>query len=240
MNNFKITKREVLFSAAIVCVMLISGFLIADSINTHILHEQQEHNTALRIEDDQELFEYGMRTNVGNTFVYGCLKALDPISHSEISGEYAYIERVKEKHTRHTRTYTTTDGKGHTTTHTQTYWTWDRVSSEEWHCKTISFLDHKFLYNDIPFPEAEYLQTNTCGSIRYKFYVCKTSYTGTLYAVLSEGTVHNAKFYPDKTIEKTIEYLNADWLLVLFWLFWILITIIVVMGFFYLDNRWLE
>lgn len=240
MIDFTITKREILFSVAIVCLMLIFGFLIADNINTALLHDQQEYNTALQIENDKELFEYGMRTNIGNTFVYGDLKALDPVSHDEISGEYAYIERVKEEHTKHTRTYTTTDGKGHTKTHTQTYWTWDRVGYESWHCEKISFLDHEFEYKAIPFPSSEYLQTNTYGSIRYKFYVCKTEYVGTLYATLADDTVSDAKFYQDMTIEQTIKDLESGWQLTVFWIGWILFTIAVVIAFYYLNNRWLE
>lgn len=240
MYNFEITKREVLFSIVIVCVMVILGLVIADSINTALMHKWQDYNTALHIEQNKELFEYGMRTDVGNAFVYGNLCAVDTVSHEEIKGEYAYIERVKEKYTKHTRTYTTTDSKGRTQTHTETYWTWDRVSSEEWHCKQISFLGCAFGYGKIAFPTADYIQTNTYGRTRYKFYGCRTEYTGTLYATLSDSTISNASFHNAMTIDETISSLESGWQLIVFWIAWILLTAGAVFGFYYIDNKWLE
>ena len=49
------------------------------------------------------MFQYGMDTNVGNAFVYGDLKAVDTVTYPEISGEYMYVEKVKERYTKHTR-----------------------------------------------------------------------------------------------------------------------------------------
>ena len=50
--------------------------------------EYQKYNTALRIEEDADLFSYGMRTNVGNTFAYGELKAVDKVSFDIYKGEW--------------------------------------------------------------------------------------------------------------------------------------------------------
>lgn len=55
-----------------------------------------------------------MRTNAGNAFVYGDLKAVDTVTYPEIGGEYIYIEKVKERYTMHTRQVahtTTMNGK---------------------------------------------------------------------------------------------------------------------------------
>lgn len=118
MSDLTITKREILLSIAIVCIMLLLGFVIAGSINTSLMEKHQEYNTALQVNEDKDLFEYGMRTSIGNAFVYGELKAVDPVGYEGVDGDYSYIKKVKEKYTKHTRVVTktrTVNGK------TQTY-----------------------------------------------------------------------------------------------------------------------
>ena len=101
-GNFEITKREMLASISIIAIMLLIGLLIAGKISDYQLDKNERYNKAVKIET-QELFEYGMRTNVGNAFVYGDLEAVDTVTYPEIGGEYMYIEKVKEKYTMHTR-----------------------------------------------------------------------------------------------------------------------------------------
>lgn len=134
--------------------MLIIGIIISGNINDAVMEKQQEYATALQINNDKELFEYGMRTNIGNAFVYGELKAVDTVTFDEIGGEYSYIEKVKEKYTMHTRTVTKTkivDGKSKTYTETETYWTWDKIDSWSKHSEKITFLDVEFDYGLINF-----------------------------------------------------------------------------------------
>lgn len=125
----EITKREVIASISIIAVMLIIGVIIHGNISEKIMDSNEKYNKAIKVEDE-ELFKYGMRTSVGNAFVYGELEVLDPVTYSEVGGEYSYIEKVKEEYTMHTRTVTYTDSNGKTQTETETYWTWDEVGSE--------------------------------------------------------------------------------------------------------------
>ena len=60
--------------------MLIFGVIIHGNINESLMLKYQEYDTALQIDNDSELFAYGMRTNVGNAFVYGDLKAIDTVT----------------------------------------------------------------------------------------------------------------------------------------------------------------
>lgn len=129
-ENFEITKREILASISIVAVMLLIGILIAGKISDYHLDKNEKYNKAIKIES-HELFEYGMRTNVGNAFVYGDLKAVDTVTYPEIGGEYMYIKKVKERYTMHTRRVShrkTVNGKTHTYYTTETYWTWEYYS----------------------------------------------------------------------------------------------------------------
>ena len=108
----RITKREILVSIIIISIMLLLGFVIHGNISDKLMLEYQKYNTALQIENDTDLFTYGMKTNVGNAFVYGDLKAVDTVTYPEIGGEYSYVEKVKERYTQHTRTVTYTDSNG--------------------------------------------------------------------------------------------------------------------------------
>ena len=97
----EITIREIVASIVIIAIMMVFGFMIADNISDARLDKLQEYNTALKIPDDNtELFQYAMDTNVGNAFVEGTLKFLDPVSIDGLDGEYSYISRELEKKTK--------------------------------------------------------------------------------------------------------------------------------------------
>jgi len=239
-----ITKREILFSIAIICVMLVIGIVISNNISNSIMEKHQEYNTALQIDNNKELFEYGMRTNIGNAFVYGELKAIDTVTYPEIGGEYTRVEKVKERYTKHTRTVTktkTVNGKTKHYTEQETYWTWDDVDREYVCAKKIAFLDVEFDYSKIQFPAPSHLTTiKESSHIRYQYYIVDAKYTGTIYTVLSDNTVNNTSFYNNKMIQETIDDLESGWQLIVFWSLWVLFIVICVCGFYYLDNRWLE
>ena len=222
--------------------MLIIGVVISGNISDNIMEEQQKYNTALQINDDKELFEYGMRTNVGNAFVYGNLQAVDTVTYPEIGDEYMAVEKVREEYTMHTRTYTTTDSNGRTQTHTQVYWTWDYAGSEYVQCEEVSFCGVVFDSDKIDLPYGDYLNTIKVSShVRYKYYVVGTNYTGTIFTDLKDNTISDGtNFYNNRTIEETIEALKTNAKLVIFWIFWIILIGVVVAGFYFIDNRWLE
>lgn len=240
MDEMRVTKREILVSVAIICIMILLGVVISGSINDAVMAKQQEYNTALRINKDKDLFEYGMETNVGNAFVYGDLKAVDTVTFPEIGGEYSYIRKEKERYTQHTRTVTTTVN-GKTQVSTETYWTWDKIDEWDMHSKEITFLDIKFPYGTIDFPSSSYIRTiKESSKIRYKYYGTRTHFTGTVYGVLTDNTLKKADFYNGRTIEETLEKVKTRWQLPVFWVCWTLLTGGLVFGFYYVDNHWLE
>ena len=93
----EIKKREIIFSFAIIAVMIIIGLFISGKIRQNLLEDYQKYDTAVQIESE-EVFRYGMKTNIGNAFVYGDLKALDPVSFPEIKGEYSYIKKEEQEY----------------------------------------------------------------------------------------------------------------------------------------------
>lgn len=237
----KITKREVVFSIALICIMLTVGIVISDIINDKLMEQYQKYNTALQIYDDPELFRYGMRTNIGNAFVHGDLVAVDPVSYPEVDGVYGSMTKVTERYTRHTRTVTTRDSNGRTHTRTEVYWTWDTIGREYRNATTISYLGVEFPYGTIEYFPENYIATIKLSSnLRDKYYGSNISYTGTLFANLSDNTISQTSFYNDMTIDKTIKHLETKVQLVIFWVLWIILIGAATYGFYYLDNKWLE
>ena len=240
-GDFVITKREILTSISIIAVMLLIGVLISSKISEHQLDANEIYNKAVKI-DSADLFQYGMDTNVGNAFVYGDLLAVDTVTYSEIGGLYMYIEKVKEKYTKHTRTVTYKDSNGKTHTKKETYWTWDRVDSEDKQCQKISFCGIVFDSNKIDFPSAYHIDTiKESSNIRYQYYGVDTKYAGTIFTDLRDHTISDdTDFYSNKNIGETIKQLESGGGVILFWIFWIVLICGLVFGFYYLDNKWLE
>jgi hypothetical protein len=243
-GDFTITKRELLASITIIAILLLIGVWISNGIMDAKLDAVAVYNKAVKIETN-DMFEYGMRTNVGNAFVYGDLKAVDTVTYPEIGGEYMYVRKVKERYTMHTRTVTrtrTVNSKTQTYTTVETYWTWDEVDRESKTCEKVMFLDVEFDTSKIDIPGCEYIETiKESSKIRYKYYGTGTEFTGTIFADLRDKTIpDDTSFYKGMTIDQTVEYLKRPSGLVFFWFMWIFLMSGCVYGFYYLDNRWLE
>lgn len=243
-GDFEITKREIIASISIIAVMILIGVLISGKISERQMDKNEIYNKAVKIENT-DLFQYGMDTNVGNAFVYGDLEAVDTVTYPEIGGKYMYIEKVKEKYTMHTRQVShtkTVNGKTQTYYTTETYWTWDRVGSEDIKCKEVSFCGITFKSNKFDIPGTDYIDTiKESSHIRYKYYGTGTKFTGTIFTELKDKTISdNTNFYNNMNIEETVERLESGNGEIVFWILWIILIIVCVFGFYYLDNKWLE
>lgn len=243
-GDFEITKREILASISIIAVMILIGVLISSKISEHQMDKNEIYNKAVKIEST-DLFQYGMDTNVGNAFVYGDLVTVDTVTYPEIDGEYMYVEKVKEKYTKHTRTvtkYKTVNGKRKSYTTTETYWTWDRVGSEDKKCNEVTFCGITFNVNKFDIPSSHHIDTiKESSHIRYKYYGVGTEFTGTIFTDLRDKTISDStNFYNSMNIEETVEYLQSGGGEIIFWIFWILLICACVFGFYYIDNKWLE
>lgn len=239
-GNFEITKREIIASISIIAVMFLIGVLISSKISDWQINQNDKYNKAAKIQST-DLFQYGMETNVGNAFVYGELKAVDTVTYPEIGGKYIYVKKVKEKYTRHTRRVAHKSGK-RTYYTTETYWTWDYVGKESKKAKKINFCGIDFKSNKIVLPDDEYIDTvKESSRIRYKYYGVGTKYKGTIFTALKDKTISDKSvFYNNRDISETVKHLESDMPLILFRIGWILLTGLVVFGFYYLDNNWLE
>lgn len=240
-GDFEITKREVLASVSIIAIMLLIGMLLSAKISNWQMDRNEKYNKAVKIENNTDLFQYGMDTNVGNAFVYGELKAIDTVTYPEIGGKYMYVKKVKEKYTKHTRRVAHKSGD-HTYYTTETYWTWDYAGSEDIEGKEVSFCGIKFPIKKIDYPSPDYIETiKESYYVRYKYYGTATEYKGTVFTALKDKTIEDgSSFYEDSKIPEVIDKLESGIWNAVFWIFWILLTGFAVFGFYYLDNEWLE
>lgn len=243
-GDFVITKREVLVSISLIAILLMIGVWISGGITEARLDADEMYNKAVKI-DTADMFEYGMRTNVGNAFVYGDLKAVDTVTFPEIGGEYMYVRKVTERYTKHTRTVTktkTVNGETKTYTEEEEYWTWDEIDRESHTCNEVTFLDVTFDSEKIDIPIAGYIDTlYESRRIRHNYYGTGIEFVGTIFTDLRDNTITDGtNFYNNKTIDQTVELLKAiDWTFA-FWVFWIFVIGACVYGFYYIDNHWLE
>ena len=248
LGDIEITSREIIVSIAIMAAFLISGFLISGRIQDSIDDANIKYNTAVKIDcsDSNELFVYGMRTNIGNTFVYGKLIAVDPVSYPDIDGEYMEVKKTKEKYTMHTRQVAhtrTVNGRTHTYYTTQVYYSWDYAGSESKKCTKVCFCDVEFSSECIDLPPLEHIDTQTFGNIRYIYEGSKTEHIGTLFSNLREDTIsEGSDFLANMTIDEAVECYKQTGAIkqVLFWLVWTVICGACVYGFYSFENRWLE
>lgn len=239
----EITKREIIVSVTIIAILMIIGFVISGKILEVELDANEKYNKAIKI-TDAEQFEYGMRTNIGNAFVYGDLEAVDTVKFPDIEGEYMTASKVTEEYTRHTRMVNDYDEEGkYIGSHEEVYWTWDVVDSEEKKCKKVIFLEKEFeliKFSGIHEDYIDTVQDNVFSKTRYKYYGSDTKQIGTIFVVLANDTISDAKFYKNMNIQDTVEYLETGGGVVAFWIVWALMICGCVYGFYYLDNRWLN
>lgn len=108
--------------------------------------------------------------------------------------------------------------------------------------KRINFCGIDFKSNKIVLPDDEYIDTvKESSRIRYKYYGVGTKYKGTIFTSLKDKTISDkTKFYNNRNIEETVKHLETGVWLILFCVFWVILTGMVVFGFYYLDNDWLE
>lgn len=239
--NFEIKKSEVIASVVIIAVMMIFGFSISSKIRYSLLEKYQEYDSAIKIDSNKELFEHGMQTDIGNAFVYGNLKALDPVSYPEVDGEYSYIKKEKQEYRMHERTEYYTDSDGNRKSRKVEYWSWDTIWTETKTSTRISFLDVEFEYKKIPFPSSRQIDIISTGFNRRNVYYAKNiEYQGTIYTSLKNNTVNDTNFYANRTIKESVESLETGWQLVVFWILWLFLTGGIVVFFYYKENWWLD
>lgn len=245
-GDFTITIRELLVSIAIILVLTGLGFLISSSIENGINEKNERYYKALKINNDEKIFKYAIKTNIGYTLAQGKVQAIEGISIEDINGKYFKIKKVKEKYTMHTRqvAHTKTVGnKTETYYTTEEYWTWDYAGQEEFKTEKFKFLGVQFEYGTIKFNNEQLKETIKVSSdIRYKYYIIPYEFEGCLFTKIQDNTITENQFNYNDTIENIIEYKQKESknTAIIFWILWIILILGIVFAFVYFDNKYLE
>lgn len=245
MHKIEVTKREILVSIVLVLFMLGLGFLISTKVHDVTNSSNERYFKALKIDNDPELFQYAIDTEVGNIVSYGTVKANNPISDPMIDGEYFELTKIKERYVMKTRTVTYTDSNGNTRTKTETYWEWEEEDRWKSHTDTFTYLGQTYDYDFIKFNHDSYIDTykkHSFSKVRYKFYGIPVEFEGSLYSKATNKTITDNKFHYNQTIKDLMEQKEneANYMTYVFWIFWIILIGIAVYAFIALDNRYLN
>lgn len=231
MNRQNMLKNIV--SIAIIFAMTCIFFVLTVGFSNDKIKENSRYNKAVKIEDAEQ-FKYGMETNVGETFAYGTLKAVDAVTFPELKLEevksskeepfgdtkneqkdikFIYVKRVEEKYTMHTIPVTHTDANGRKYTTMEQCWQWDTVDIQEKMSSQVSFLGVTFDTDKIKMPKEIFQKTeyDDSGNVRYTYYGVRDSLKGTLCTTLCDNTIaDDSPFYKGMTIKETVDMLKSD------------------------------
>lgn len=246
-NDWSLTLREAIFSVLIAGIMTAVGFLISSSIANHVHNSQLKYKQALQIDKSLEQFAWALKTDVGHAFVEGRLEVLDPVEHKDLDGKWSIIEAAHQMYQRHTRVvhYTTHDSKGRARvrTRTETYWSWDTVSCDHLKSKKAKFLGVDFELSRFEIIGIHWTRKTVKTGInrRTVFNAAPTSMNGTAFTKLESRNIsHGTSFWVGQHIKECFKNCTESCLVEVFWVFWIMFTVVVIAAFFIIDNKWLE
>ena len=246
-ENFKVTKRETLVAIAITLALIGLGIIISEAIKNNVNESNEKYYKALKINNDEEMFKYAIKTNVGYTLASGTIRAINGISIDELDGIYLSIKKVKEEYRKHYReekhTRIKSDGTEEIYYTTEEYWTWDYVEEEKIHVDKFNFLGVDVDYDTIEFYNQSYNTTKEVEyHIRYKYYTIPIEFEGTLFTYINNNTITQNKFSTNKTINEIVKSKEDDvnFINAIFWITWIIFITLIDFGYVYLENNYLE
>lgn len=256
----EITLREILVSIAIFFVLSGIGYLIYEYIDDK--SEIKKYETAQIIEDNKEKLDYLVNTKFGNVLISSTFKTgdKDAVKFDEINGEYAFIKRVKERYTMHTRTVCSGSGKN-MVCRPEMYWTWDCVDSDKKYAKNINFIGYSFdgkkLLNQVPnknlklskkiynqkYEKIETKYVYETSDVRYYYEYIPLNFKATVFMNTRDKELFKdyTLFYK-KTPEQVVENIKSSTKTnkLSFIIVWLLMTAGVIYWYISLDNNYLE
>lgn len=256
----EITLREILVSIAIFFVLSGIGYLIYEYIDDK--SEIKKYETAQIIEDNKEKLDYLVNTKFGNVLISSTFKTgdKDAVKFDEINGEYAFIKRVKERYTMHTRTVCSGSGKN-MVCRPEMYWTWDCVDSDKKYARNINFIGYSFdgkkLLNQVPnknlklskkiynqkYEKIETKYVYETSNVRYYYEYIPLNFKATVFTNTRDKELFKdyTLFYK-KTPEQVVENIKSSTKTnkLSFIIVWLLMTAGVIYWYISLDNNYLE
>lgn len=244
-GNIKVTLREILVSIIIALLMTGVGIFISNIIYDKTVEDSEEFFKALKIYNDEELFNYAINTNVGNILSQGVFMANVAVSDDMIDGEYFSIIRAEEHYEMKTREVTYTDGNGNVRTKTETYWEWVEHKRDVFYTETFNYLGREFNYKDMKFNFHSYnktVQKDLLSNVRYVFYTIPREFEASVFLKANNNTITDNKIFYNKTIKDIInsKEKSADNAVKVFWVIWMVVILVAIGLFVALENKFIN
>src|SRR6185312_805157 len=245
MRDIEITKREILISIVIVLLMLSVGFFISVNIHNNVSVGNEKYFKALKIDNNPDMFNHAINTEVGDIVSYGTFKANSAVSDSLIKGKYFSIIKIDEHYVMKTRIVTYTDANGNMQTRTETYWEWEEVKRSQYNTDSFSYLGKEFEYEKVKFKNHKYNKTVSKGllsNVRWEFRTIPVEFNASLYSMAEGKTITKNELYSGQSIEELIHQKEkgADNAVVLFWIALMFVIVLVVGIFVAMDNKYIN
>jgi uncharacterized protein YozE (UPF0346 family) len=250
--TWDITVRELIAAPTIIGVFVILGFIIAGKIDDKVQSANLMYNTAPHVENAMD-FKDRLANDKRHIFASGNLVAENPIDFNSVyaslrcapplsdlpSGKYLYIEIMREHYTRHTRIRTDDNGKRHR----EVYYSWD--------CKeTASKWASNVVFNEVIFPTSKfnfhissrYINCETHFDDRWTFRAIKENWDGIIFTEVANNDISDeTDFYIEyESIDELLNQLTSSHAILIFWIAWSILIVLALVGFFYIDNAWLD
>lgn len=217
-------------------LMLLIGMYIARKEREKAADKSADFRKALEIETDHD-FAYGIETNIGYAFVYGIIRAINPIKPSWCDNELLSYEIIEEELQERVDYVPVTeyddDHMSHTRMERHVYYEWVMIGKENQNVDEIEFRGKVLPYNKIKMPDCYLLKRENTGfNRRNSYYILKNNLAGSIFTFLSENGISdksrffsglNSKAAKIKAIKDEQNRVKQ------FWILWLLITIAVFM-----------
>lgn len=243
--DWEITLREFLFSIFIFGTLMLIGFFISNGIKSHIHNKTLVYRQSAQIKNNPTEFKWAIETDVGNVFVEGKLKSVDSVTHEKLGLDVLSYNATYQHYTMHTRPVTRTrvdsKGRSHTYTTIETYWSWDTYKRNSKGVKEVEFSDVKF--NRSRFDLGAFIRTKVVGNghndrIVFKYIPCELY--GAFFGEIKDKTFTRTVILHGSTIEKLYEDFTTSHLNMIFWIVWIILSVLITFIFYIHENNWLE
>ena len=239
--DWTITLRELIFSVFIIGMLTVVGFLIDTRIESNVNNSNMKYRQAPDILTDSE-FQHGIKTNIGDAFVNGKFESVDSVSYGKVDGEYLFIRITEQEYRMHTVHYTTTDNKGHVHHHTRHYWSWDTINSTSKNAKKVKYCGVEFDYDKFSylFIGSNSTIIDTGFNLREIIETIPTNFNASVFGTLKNKSILGKPELHECSAVALRNHYIVEHASMVFWIVWSIFILFVVVGFFVIDNVWLE
>jgi hypothetical protein len=140
-----------------------------------------------------------------------------------------------------TRTRVDSKGRTHTYTTIETYWSWDTYKRDSKCVKSVDFSGVEFTRNKFnleSFVVSKCVDNGHNDRIVFKYIPCEIY--GVIFSEIKNKTFTDAVTLYDSTIERLYKYFTTSHFNMIFWIFWIIMSVCVTFIFYIHENKWLE